>query len=52
MSIQLGKVSLRDEMLNSFVKKSQAARGGVTTAVSGASRIKQSASAASDEVHK
>lgn len=52
VSIQLGKVSLRDEMLNSFVKKSQATRGGVTAAVSGASRTKQSGSAASDEVHK
>lgn len=38
VSIQLEKVSLRDEMLNSFVKKSQAARGVATTAVSGARR--------------
>lgn len=52
MSIQLEKVSLRDEMLNSFVEKSRAARGGVTTAVSGAGRTKQSGLAASDEVHK
>lgn len=38
VSIQLEKVSLRDEMLNSFLKKSQAARGVAPTAVSGASR--------------
>lgn len=38
MSIQLEKVSLRDEMLNSFVKKSQATGGVVTTVVSVASR--------------
>lgn len=38
MSIQLEKVSLRDEMLSLFVKKSQAARSVVPTAVSGASR--------------
>lgn len=38
VSIQLEKVSLRDEMLSLFVKKSQAARSVVPPAVSGASR--------------
>lgn len=36
VSIQLEKVSLRDEMVNSFLKKSQAVRGIVLAAVSGA----------------
>lgn len=36
VSIQLEKVSLRDEMVNSFLKKSQALRGIVLAAVSGA----------------
>lgn len=38
VSIQLEKVSLRDEMLSSYLKTSQAARDVVPTAVSGGSR--------------
>lgn len=33
VSVQLEKVNLRDEMLNSFVKKSQAVGGLIKTAV-------------------
>lgn len=38
VSVQLEKVSLRDEMLNSFVKKSQAVGGLIKTPVSGTRR--------------